>query len=51
MIRHLGFYSSVAEDSSLLGYDVKTRVFGVHLATILLLTDVIRSTCPYGENP
>jgi hypothetical protein len=51
MIRHLGFYGRVAKDSSLLGYDAKTRVFGVHLATILLLTDVIHSTCLCGENP
>ena len=26
----LGLYSSVAEDSSLLGYDADTRVFSVH---------------------
>jgi hypothetical protein len=46
MSRHLVFYSSVAEGSSLLGYDVEMRVFRVHLAAILLLTDVVRSKCP-----
>jgi hypothetical protein len=45
MNRHLGFYITVAGGSSRLGCDVETRVFRVHLATILLPTDVISSKC------